>query len=49
MKMMSSFIYLQGVTNLYEFISSAEPKNKIFWRIWVTKQLMNPNHFHSME
>jgi len=45
MKILSSFTHPQVVLNLYEFLSSAEHKR----RIWVTEQLMDRIDFHSME
>ncbi len=46
MKMLSSFIHLQVVPNLYEF-SSAE--HILLVRMWVIKQLLVPIDFHSKE
>jgi len=39
-----SFTHPHVVSNLYEFLSSAE--DKIFWRMSVTKQLKYPICFH---
>jgi len=47
-KMFSSFTHPQVVPNLYEFLSLTEHKRRYF-EIWVTKQLISTNDFHSME
>ncbi len=48
MKILSSFTHPQVIPNLYEFIFFWWTQ-KIFWRIWITKQLMVPIDLHSME
>jgi len=36
----SLFTQSQVVSDMYEYISSTEQKNEIFWRMLVTKQLI---------
>ncbi len=48
MKSLSSFTQPQFVPNLFEFLSSAEHKKKIFVRMLVTIQLMAAIDFHSI-
>ncbi len=44
MKIVSSFTHSQVVLNLNEFLSSV--KQKLFWKMWETKQLLVPSDFH---
>jgi len=44
-----TFTHPQVVLNLYEFLSFAEHKGRHFEEVWVTKHLMAPTDFHSLE
>ncbi len=41
-----SFTHQQVIPNLYDCLSTAEQKKKIFWRMWVTKHFLFPIDFY---